>query len=596
VTSGTAKYQSCGDGVQNAAVGFVFGTGTYACGTQAGVSAGGVSGNSGTNGLTTFTWYQMPAASYTAINGNGTSTSSTTCSTTGWTKISTGGDLAGSPVNTQYVIRGFETDKLGNARCVDMAANNLTTLNIGNGAFAVGKLGVDKIAPTAVYVDNSATTPNAANSNGIWNAASVGTVPANFLVTVGYTDDPSQPSGFATLPMTTMVQRLYVDPVTLQPSNFNTANGCPTGLNSSGVCTTAAAAATVPGWYANPGPPGSNGGADASGCVGCGYYIFSQSLFDNARNAAPNFGANSAATVSVNGGAACSLTGCRQVLIDNMVPTMGGVAVPATIVGGTTVSFATSATDNLDLYQTDNTLLYAANPSGNPIATLPIRALTTTIPGAAQFDNVLTTSASFAVTVPNFIRNMATTTAGGAPQNNGVLPTSITVRAYDAAGNPSAPVVQPISAVNVPQTGLTNFAAAQPSGATMTNFAVTNVAANISNGPTTPAANPTTVTLTASLTGSEGPAFQYINPFVTVQFYYFDTVTGEWINIGSAAASTVTDNATVTLRTFTYQFANWDPPAALGNVATVKIVAVGVTSGGDAIATAVNANLQLTNP
>ncbi len=492
-------------------------------------------------------------------------------------------------------MRVFEADKLGNSRCVDLAANNGTAINIDNAAFAVGKLGVDKIPPTAVYVDNSAATPNNANSNGIWNAASVGSVANNFLVSVAYTDDATQPSGFATLPLTTMVTRLYIDPATGAPSTINSADGCPTGL-SNGACSATASAGTTPGWYTNPGPP-ANGPNDASGCVGCGYYVFSQTLLDNARNAAPTFGPNSVATTSVTG-TACPSVGCRQVLIDTQSPVMGGVAIPATIVGGTTVSFATSATDNLDLLNTDNTLLYNVAPGGDPIATLPIRSSLNTIPGAAAFDNVLTTSSSFSVTVPNFIRSLADTNGTDGPQAPvaGSLPASLTVRAYDAAGNPSAPVVQPISPVNVPQANpVFSYVTPQPSTAAMVSFKVTNAAANISNGPAT-AVNATTVTLTAQLVGSEGTTFQYINPFAVVQFYYFDTVTGEWLFIGSTSASTVTDNPGLTQRTFTFSFANWDPPASLGNVNTVKIIAIGTNTAGDALSTQVNANIQLTNP
>ena len=112
--------------------------------------------SSGTTGLTTFTYYSIPAAYYIAvINANGTSTSATTCSTTGWTKITTAGDLAATLANTAYVVRVFETDKLGNARCTDLASaaeHQPTTGALRNG----GKFGVDKVAPTAAYVEPAA--------------------------------------------------------------------------------------------------------------------------------------------------------------------------------------------------------------------------------------------------------------------------------------------------------------------------------------------------------------------------------------------------------------------------------------------------------
>jgi hypothetical protein len=102
-TGTSAKFNACGDGPTVA--------GSGVCQPQVGVSTSGknslldpttflpvggtvlttASFNSGTTGLTTFTYYSIPAANYTAvINSQGTSTSATTCATTGWTKITTG--------------------------------------------------------------------------------------------------------------------------------------------------------------------------------------------------------------------------------------------------------------------------------------------------------------------------------------------------------------------------------------------------------------------------------------------------------------------------------------------------------------------------
>jgi hypothetical protein len=58
----------------------------------------------------------------------------------------------------------------------------------------------------------------------------------------------------------------------------------------------------------------------------------------------------------------------------------------------------------------------------------------------------------------------------------------------------------------------------------------------------------------------------------------------------------VTDNAGVTLRTFTWSFANWDPPASLGNGVTAKLLAIGINGAGDALVSQINANITLTNP
>jgi hypothetical protein len=346
---------------------------------------------------------------------------------------------------------------------------------------------------------------------------------------------------------------------------------------SSGACSTSSNSSTVPGTF---GVTVADGTPTNPGCAGCGYYFFTQTALDLARNAAP--------------------TMTRQVVVDQVAPIVGGIAVPATIAGGASASFATSATDNLDLISSDYTLAYAAAPTGGLVANFPIRATGPAL--GVAFDNTLTTQSSFSVAVPFFIRSVATTGAADIPQNNAGLPASMTVRAYDAANNASAPSTAPIAAANVPQVGRIDFSIAPAGGTAMGAFKVGNTATNISNCPAAGCAgnvapvNPTTVTLNAAASGPEGGATQFINPFTQVQFYYFDTVTSEYILIGTAVAPVVTDNATVTVRTFTWTLTTpFDPPAALGT-GTLKIVAVGVASTGDGLASAVNALITMTNP
>jgi hypothetical protein len=659
-SNGTTKYQSCGDGPNALAPG-----GAYACSATAaqfGVSAGSTTGSSGTNGLTTFTYYAMPAATYSAaiIGTNGTAapaagslnggndlsyaSAQAACATTGWTKFATGADLAESLGNTQYVARVFETDALGNARCTDLAVNPNTLAgaapNINTGAFAFAKFGVDKTPPTAGYVDPATSGPGltAAGNNGqLANPANIG----NFNVQIGLSDNAS---GFGSLPVTTYITRLAVDPVTGLPSNaggnFNSSNtagaipaanfGCPTGISSNtGLCASIATSQNIRGdanGIPSQGPvnpyvatgdfvqgstPGTAGAVNAA-CVGCGYFTFSQTPLDLARNVATTITGTAAPTIS--GASLAGASGYRQVVIDYVAPTVGGIAVPASIVGGASASFATSAIDNLDLIGSDYTLTYAANPAGNPIANLPIRAAGPSV--GVAFDNVLTTSSSFSLAVPFFIRNIATTTASGVagacvapqcgPQANGTLPTQIDVRVSDAGGNASAPGTSLINPANVPQSNLTNYTLA-PTGANpaavMQTFSVTVAVANVSNCPAAGCAgnaapaNPTSVTLTAASTGAEGANFQFLNPFTQIQFYYFDTVSGQYILIGTAVAPTVTDNNPPTVRTFSWTLGTvFDPPAALGAGVTLKLLALGVNALGDALATPVNVNISLTNP
>jgi hypothetical protein len=590
----TAKFNACGDGGSVASSGV--------CQPQIGVSTSGKSStetagvsdnngttltsasfNSGVTGLTTFTYYSIPAVNYTAaINTQGTSTSATTCATTGWTKIATGGDLAATLANNIYVVRVFETDKLGNARCTDLA-NNLGSINTGGYSLAtVGKFGVDKVAPTAAYIE-PATDATAAPNLGM---LPVGGNIANFNIKIGLSDDAS---GFSAAPVNTMVQRLAIDPATGVASTINTAFGCPnqgqtttaTSNLSNGACSTQTTAANVPG---NFGVTVVDGTPTNPGCAGCGYYFFTQTPLDLARNTAPVM--------------------TRNVVVDQVAPIVGGIAVPATVTGGTSASFATSATDNLDLISSDYTLTYAAAPAGGPVANLPIRATGPAL--GVAFDNTLTTASSFSVAVPFFIRSVATTGAGNAPLNNGGagLPATMAVRVYDAAGNASAPGTTTIAPANVPQAGRVDFtvapAGANP-GATMINFQVSN-SNLISNCPAAGCTggvapvNATSVTLTATATGNEGANFQFINPFSQVQFYYFDTVTNEYVLIGAAVAPVVTDNAGITIRTFTWTLSTpFDPPAALGTGA-LRVVAIGVSSSGDGLASAVSSGITMTNP
>ena len=579
-TTGSANYVSCGDGpsVQTA---------PGSCQVQQGVSGIGqnnaaISTNSGTNANMTYSFYVIPLASYTAASAtNGTSISATSCSTTGWTKVNNAGDVsaASTSSNAAFVVRIFETDKLGNARCADLSTEAVRVgtviqglFNTGAGTFPRGNFGVDRVVPTATLVD-PATDPTAAGAN---QQVGIGGVTPNFLVALS--DDAS---GFSATPITTMVTRLAVDPATNAPSTVNSAFGCPIAGLSNNVCSSGARGSTV--------PADAGSGADASGCVGCGYFTYTGTALDLARNAAP------------------TLT--RQVAIDRTSPTMGSIAVPAALTGGASASFATSAQDNLDIISWDFTLAYPVSPVGNPVASFPIRSVSTQI--HAPFSGTLITAQTFNLVAPSFIRTMNATGAGNAPPNStGFLPASIAARVTDAGNNVSA--VNPgtgagfsnIAAAAINQTNLTNFSvspnAAQPL-AVMQTFAVTNAAANISNCPDAGCAggvnpaNPTTVNLTAASAGAEGPNFQFANPFTSVQFYYFDPVSAEYILIGSSSVPTVTDNATATVRTFTWTFPAWNPPASLG-VGAANIVAVGVNSRGDALASAVNVNITLTNP
>jgi len=570
--TGTTKYVSCGDGPVAAGAG--------ACQAQIGVSAAAVSGTSGLNGQTTFSFYAIPAASYTAAStAQGTNVTATTCSVASpWVKITSPADLAETLVNTAYVVRAFEMDKLLNARCTDLAAAQNT---INGGAFANGTFGVDKTAPSATLVAGG--TPECTAVNGCTtDLQRINTNPVpNFFVT--YLDNPLA-SGFSTTPLITTLTRLAINPATGAASTTSTAFGCPIGFSANSATCSLSNGVQAGGTIAADAgsPAGTSSGID-------GYYTYTAQIVDNARNPGN--------------------TVTRTVVVDRVAPTLGGIAVPATLVGGSSASFATSATDNLDLVSTNYTLAYAITPT-NAAQQLNIRANGNDI--GVAFDNALTTSVpSFSLNVPFFIRTIATTTAGGAPQNNAAFASQISVRVQDAANNTSAPGVAPIQFANISQTTpVTNFTAAQSNGAnfTGTGFSVSNAVANVSNCPTATCAggvapaNATSVTLTATAQGTEqatAPAFQFQSPFTQVQFYYLDTgyagASNEWILIGSSGAPSGSDNATQTVRTYNWSI-SFDPPAALGSGAPLRVIAVGVNANGDALATAQNSNITLTNP
>ena len=585
--TGTTNYVACGDGPANASAnppacnpGPIVGQNPGAVG-QIGVSANAVSGTSGLNGQTTFSYYAIPVAAYVAASAaNGTSTSATSCSTTGWTKLTSGtaGDLADSPNSGVYVVRVFEIDNLLNARCTDLAnAPNL----INSGAFARGTFGVDKVAPSQTLLEpGNAACPAAGcvsadqKVNIAYLATTGGVVPS---FQVSYVDFPAQ-SGFSTTPINTTVTRLAIDPATGVTSvTPGSLFGCPVGWSANNqACQTTALGGTI---AADPNATGASSGID-------GYYVYTGQIIDIARNTGN--------------------TVTRRAVVDRAAPRMGGVAVPSTVTGGQSASFATSAIDNLDLASADYTLNYVTVPFGSP-APLNVRSQLQPIGTSVAFDNVLQTNLSFNLVVPFVIRSMATTTAAGAPQNNAAPASAIAVRAYDAADNASPPEVQAISAAALSQANPTNYAAPQANTATFTGngFRVENGATNVSNCPAgcTPA-NATTVTLVATAQGTESsaaPAFQFQNPFSSVQFYYLDRgyagASNEWILIGSVPAPSVTDNAAQTVRTFTWTLTTpFDPPLALGAPAQLLVIAVGVNAAGDGLSTAVNPAITLTNP
>ena len=296
-----------------------------------------------------------------------------------------------------------------------------------------------------------------------------------------------------------------------------------------------------------------------------GYYTLTAFVIDQAGNA-------STPTLS------------RAVVIDNAAPTAsGGVAIPATITGGSSVNFTSAFADNLDLLTADGSIVYPNMTLSSP------GSLDT--PGTA-FDNVLTKSANATVNITNFISAMQQVDGANAPTAASALPTNVNIRASDEVGlfGTSSVALPPANIVN--GTGAADFTTAQ-----FATFAVSNAPKNIANG-----ANPgniaTTVDLTAAIVGSTS---LQNNPFTQVCFYYQQTAagqsnTGEWVLIGCQSAASVTDDPVApaaTGRTWLYTFSAWNPPSGLGTAAAAQIRAIGQNSKGNGISTNTNTNITL---
>ncbi|HEY9229169.1 MAG TPA: hypothetical protein VIP11_21135, partial [Gemmatimonadaceae bacterium] len=535
-------------------------------------SANGRAGPTGGPALRVFAFDVSGGASIpgTAMGSSGTSTSSGVCggltaAGSPWVDVTANPNaLIEGPVNTRYAIRALETDRLGNSRCTDLATLP-NSINSNPATFVRAFIGVDKTKPTVPNerLQNSNENILAVDQNGTINAAQAVT---NFIFAA--TDNLS---GFGANPVLTRLRRR--DPQ-------NTGSGaCVIGSGSSCSMT----ARPIQGVLVD----------NASGIDGIyTYEAIVQDLAAN-RDTLPS----------------------RTAMIDRVVPVMGGIQVQALIQGGTQVNFPTNATDNLDLLRSNFSLRYPIAAAGSA-AQLILRADGPTF--GAAFDATFETNRSFSYTVNSFVRSVATTDAGGVPQNNAVRPDQISGRAIDAVGNVSLVSNAAIGAANIPipfpgatNNGQTNFAAPQPNTATFNSFQFTAPAAavNVSNcsatlgclplaTPPVAPANATTVTLSVAAVGSESvgpPAFQFQNPFPSgVSFYYQDAASTEWVLIATVTGATVSDNVAATLRTFTWSL-QWDPAESIV-VGVTPVVAVGVNSIGDALASPVNANITITNP
>jgi hypothetical protein len=255
--------------------------------------------------------------------------------------------------------------------------------------------------------------------------------------------------------------------------------------------------------------------------------------------------------------------------IDLAAPTVtGGVSVPASITAGT--SFASTATDNMDVAAGNGKLVYTP---------ATFYETGTATPTGVTFDNALTRSAATTVTLNTFYRGLSTS-AGTA----GSSPTTVGIRAIDAAGN-----LATAQAGALPASNLSTPGTIPNSGATgITAFALTIDSAAV--------AATHKVVLTSTLTPAD--LVNGGSPFNQVCFFYAEpsgaennaagidgAATGELIKIGCTSALT-----TVVVggnRSLVYSF-TWTVPATLAST-SLNIYMVGNNANLDGLISAATA-------
>ena len=264
-----------------------------------------------------------------------------------------------------------------------------------------------------------------------------------------------------------------------------------------------------------------------------------------------------------------SATIALQYYVDLEAPVVtGGVSIPNPITTGTTFS-GLSAADSMDVKAGNGNLVYTALPAFFETGTAS--------PTGAAFDNALTRSASVSVSLGVFYRSLVAATGGVVSGAAGVLPSTLNVRAIDAANNLSTGTAVALPAANIG----TAVAISNTGSSGITNFAIDSAAPAVAFTTGIDAGKSATLYVNAKAAGATSG-----NPLTTVCFYYAapagdasGAAAGELVKIGcSSAAATTGDFPN---RTFLYSF-TWTPPAAFYGTSVV-VYAVGNTSGLDAV-------------
>jgi hypothetical protein len=443
-------------------------------------------------------------------------------------------------------------DAVGNTR-------NPSTTTINNGAVSTETISIDRTAPTLAIAGSTWTANGSITGAGTLTAQSIA------FVATDNASGGAVPSGFLSLagtPLLTSINR--VDP----------ANGsqffCPSTPNfrsgSSTSCTAWVTGQSFQGpltqtFAAIAGVTAPNNNLEA-------YYMVTSSVDDQAGN-------TSASTSSL-------------FLYDFTAPVIGGIGFPGFVTGGATTQFTAPVQDNLDLANGTYTLTYPVGSITGPAVTaFQFPSITLGSFGS----DVFTQSATLILSTP-FIRDLQQGPA--IPGAGAIGSVIVSATATDVAGNvaaaPSTATVQATQVVATP-------APVSWAGTGMTAWSVTNAAASVSRATTnvTPA-NATSITLSAA---AVGPTATFNNPFNSRVDFWVQSGAGTWRFIGSALSPSVTDNGTNRTWTFsaTYTPDAYNSPFATNpSTTTPNIIAIGINTAGDALATAANTNITVTVP
>lgn len=457
-----------------------------------------------------------------------TNTQACTSAQTGltFTAVTSGSNLQSSQVNgispngPSYCLRMVERDALTNA----------TT------TFA-GVFGADREAPRLIVAggvaNNSSFDINAVDEITTDAFPVAGTAAAAPGMTYNFTLRDTL-SGFDGTPVNYTITRLFPGlsgAGTCVVGTFATSTGCsPTDGPQTVVVdsTDRTSQISVTGGTANQ-----------------GYFTFNGTVRDQAANS----GASALPT--------------RVVLVDAAVPVVSrtGVTTVGVIPGNSTAVFNFDATDNVELYLASAALAY-------PSAT--IRSANQQI--GTPFDATLTSSVTNQnVSFANFFRSLTAD-----PTVAGTKPTSVTVRAVDAATNEGSGTARAIPPEDVQNSNITTFSQASVG---LQSFQIISAQSGTVALTCTEGAN-CVVTVRV-----QGPTGTFENPFVAggVNLYQVNAA-GELELLQQQTAGAQTDNGVN--RFYTYTFTVPTPASAAAQFNPWNLRAIGFTGGaqgGDAL-------------